>query len=128
LDRNNTIKEFSVRGNNHPDRLEPAQAVAIVDLVEVAGSATVSRVLARATGGSLTLFAFAGGQELSEHSAPFDALVQVLEGELVLTIGGTEVHARPGEMVLMPADIPHALRAVGDTKMLLTMLRDAGKE
>jgi quercetin dioxygenase-like cupin family protein len=76
----------------------------------------------------VTLFAFAGGQELSEHTAPFDALVQVLEGELVLTIGGTEVHARPGEIVLMPADIPHALRAVGDTKMLLTMLRDAGKE
>jgi quercetin dioxygenase-like cupin family protein len=110
------------------DRLDPARAVAIAELVEVAEEATVSRVLARSAGGSLTLFAFAAGQELSEHSAPFDALVQVLEGELELTIDGNGVAARPGEIVLMPADIPHALRAVDDTKMLLTMLRDAGKE
>ena len=121
-------KESDVKRNGNPDRLAPARAVAILDLVDVAEAATVSRVLARASGGSLTLFAFAAGQELSEHSAPFDALVQVLDGELELTIGGNGVHARPGEVVLMPADVPHALKAVVDTKMLLTMLRDAGKE
>lgn len=113
---------------NHPDRLDPARPVAIADLVDVAESATVSRAIARSAGGSVTVFAFAAGQQLSEHSAPFDALVQVLQGELVLTIGGSDVRARAGEVVLMPADIPHALRATDDTKMLLTMLRGPGKE
>jgi len=117
-----------VTRRNQQEQLDPARAVAIVDLVEVAEAATVSRVLLRSAGGNVTLFAFAGGQELSEHTAPFDALVHVLQGELALVIGGEDVLARPGEIVLMPADIPHALRAVDDTKMLLTMLRDTRKE
>lgn len=115
-------------GNDRSDRLEPARAFVIADLVEVAQAATVSRVLARSKGGSLTLFSFAAGQELSEHRAPFDALVHVLDGELELTVGGREVAARPGEVVLMPADIPHALKALRDSKMLLTMLRDTREE
>ncbi len=114
--------------SNQDDRLEPAQAIPIVDLAEVAEAATLSRVLVRSAGGSVTLFAFARGQELSEHTAPFEALVHVLEGQLELLIGGKSVHASPGNIVLMPADIPHALRALDDTKMLLTMLRDRGKE
>ena len=110
------------------DRLDAARPVVVAVLVEVADAATVSRVLARSSGGSLTLFAFSAGQELSEHSAPFDALVHILEGELELTIGGEAVRARPGEIVLMPADVPHAVTAVDNTKMLLTMLRHAGEE
>jgi quercetin dioxygenase-like cupin family protein len=95
----------------------------LLDLVSVAPEATVSRVLLRSSGGSVTLFAFAARQELSEHTAPFDALVHVLEGELELTIGGQRVRTRPGEVVLMPANVPHALLAASDAVMLLTMLR-----
>jgi quercetin dioxygenase-like cupin family protein len=70
------------------------------------------------------LFAFDAGQELSEHTAPFDALVLVLEGALTLTIGGTPVRATPGTIVRMPASVPHAVYALEPTRMLLIMLRD----
>lgn len=96
----------------------------IAELVAVAPAAIVSRVLARAAGGSVTLFAFAGGQELSEHTAPFDALVQIIEGEISVTIGGNPVDLTAGEVVLMPADVPHALSAMVDSKMLLVMLKE----
>jgi quercetin dioxygenase-like cupin family protein len=97
----------------------------LVDLVEMASKSTVSRVLARTGGGSITLFAFAAGQELSEHTAPFDAMVHVLEGELGLTVGGRAMTVSAGEAVIMPADVPHALAARQDCRMLLVMLRDA---
>jgi len=109
---------------NNSQSLAPAQADRLADLVQVAPAATVSRVISRTAGGSVTLFAFASGQEISEHSAPFDALVQVLEGELEVTIGGQPVGLDSGEVVLMPADVPHALRATTDCKMQLIMLRD----
>jgi quercetin dioxygenase-like cupin family protein len=75
-------------------------------------------------GGNLTLFAFDAGQELSEHTTPFDALVLVLEGALTLTIGGTPVRAIPGTIVRMPANIPHAVDALEPARMLLIMLRE----
>jgi quercetin dioxygenase-like cupin family protein len=71
----------------------------------------------------VTLFAFDAGQELSEHSTPFDAMVQVLDGEVELTIGGKVIRAGAGETVIMPADIPHAVTASQRFKMLLTMIR-----
>jgi quercetin dioxygenase-like cupin family protein len=108
--------------------MNPAEPAALEDLIDVAEQATVSRVLARSSGGSVTLFAFAGGQELSEHTAPFDALVHVLQGSLELRIGGKDVVVDPGEAALMPANIPHALKAASDSKMLLTMLRELQKE
>ena len=83
----------------------------------------VSRTLLQNRAGTLTLFAFDRGQGLSEHTAPFNALVQVLEGRLKLTIGGKPVPAAAGETVLMPAGVPHALHAPVRVKMLLTMLR-----
>src|SRR5512147_1311360 len=86
--------------------------------------AIVSRTLAKANGGSVTLFAFDAGQELSEHTAPFDAFVQVLDGSVELTIGGDRVVARAGETTRMPAGIPHAVRALEPFKMILTMVRD----
>jgi quercetin dioxygenase-like cupin family protein len=86
--------------------------------------AIVSRTVAKARGGSVTVFAFDAGQELSEHTAPFDAFVQVLDGSVALTIGGEKVVARTGETVRMPAGIPHAVRALEPFKMLLTMVRD----
>jgi len=74
-------------------------------------------------GGTVTLFSFDAGQGLSEHSAPFDALVQILDGEAELKIGGKPVVARQGQLVVMPANVPHAVKAIQRFKMLLTMLR-----
>jgi quercetin dioxygenase-like cupin family protein len=104
--------------------LPPAKAVALDRELEVVAGSIVSRTLARARGGSLTLFAFDAGQELSEHTAPFDAFVQVLDGAVELTIGGERVVARRGETVRMPAGIPHAVRAIEPFKMLLSMVRE----
>lgn len=100
---------------------------ALTDLIEVAEGAVVSRVLARSGGGNVTLFAFDRDQGLSEHAAPFDALVQVVDGSLQLTIGGTEVTVKAGEIVRMPATIPHALHAPEPCRMVLTMLREVTK-
>ena len=101
----------------------PARALELVSLVTYQEGAVVSRTLADKRAGTVTLFAFDAGQKLSEHTAPFDALVQVLEGEAVLTIGGKPVRAQAGQLVLMPADVPHAVQAPERFKMLLTMLR-----
>ncbi len=103
--------------------MEPAAAVLLPDLVQYAGNAVVSRTLMDHPGGTVTLFAFDEGQKLSEHTAPFDALVQVLDGKVRLVIGGKEIIAGIGETVLMPANVPHALEAVTPFKMLLTMIR-----
>ena len=80
--------------------------------------------LARTAAGNITLFAFDAGEELSEHSAPFDALAITLSGSLALTIGGVPVPAAADTVVLMPANVPHAVRAVEASRMLLIMLRD----
>ena len=82
-----------------------------------------SRILAKTGGGSLTLFAFDTGQGLAEHTAPFDAMVMVLGGRLLLTIGGVEVTATPGTVVRMPAGVPHAVDAPEPARMLLSMLK-----
>jgi quercetin dioxygenase-like cupin family protein len=106
--------------------LPPAQVCALADLIQVQAGAIVSRELKRTAGGTVTLFAFDGGQGLSEHTAPFDALVQVVDGELEIRIGGVPVTTRAGEVVLMPADVPHALLAARPARMLLVMLRTIG--
>ena len=100
-----------------------AQAFTMKDLVQYGDGAVVSRTIIKQPTGNLTLFAFDQGQELSEHTAPFDAVVEVLEGEALLTIGGKAVPAKAGQTVIMPANIPHALKAVTRFKMLLTMIR-----
>ena len=96
---------------------------ALIELVDVAPGAIVSRVLAKSRGGNVTLFAFDQGQGLSEHTAPFDALVQVVDGSLELTIGGAEVRVGGGEIIRMPANVPHAVAATERFKMLLSMLK-----
>ncbi len=106
-----------------PAALPPAQPLRLATLLDYAPGAVVSRALAKASGGSVTLFAFDVGQELSEHTAPFDALVEVLDGEVELTIGGAPVVASAGETVLMPANVAHAVKARTRFKMLLTMVR-----
>ncbi len=97
--------------------------IRLAELVSYGDGAVVSRTIKKAEVGSMTIFAFDAGQELSEHSAPYDAFVEVLEGAVELTIGGEAVRAGTGETVLMPANIPHAVRAPGRFKMLLTMIR-----
>jgi quercetin dioxygenase-like cupin family protein len=95
----------------------------VVDLVSYQEGAVVSRVVVKRDTGNVTLFAFDAGQELSEHTAPFDALVQVLEGEAAITIAGRPHRVRTGEMILMPAQHPHSVNAISRFKMLLTMIR-----
>jgi quercetin dioxygenase-like cupin family protein len=103
--------------------IQAAKALQLNQLVDYAQGATVSRIIAKNSAGNVTLFAFDEGQGLSEHSTPFDALVQVIDGEAELTIGGESVVAKTGQVVLMPANIPHAVNAVRQFKMLLTMLK-----
>lgn len=104
-------------------KLPPGEAADLAQLVKYGDGAVVSRTLAQNDAGTITLFAFDTGQGLSEHSAPFDAVVQVLEGEVELTIGGKAVQASAGQIVIMPANVPHSLKATRRFKMLLTMLR-----
>lgn len=99
------------------------RAAQLEGLVEYADGSVVSRTLVKKETGTLTLFAFDKGQGLSEHTAPFDATVIILDGEAKLTIGGNPVKATAGEVVIMPANIPHALEATSRFKMLLVMIR-----
>jgi len=106
-----------------PKHLPAGKALKLAEMVEYAAGAVVSRTLADNSAGTITLFAFDAGQGLSEHSAPFDAVVQVLDGRAELTIAGQSVPAEAGQVVLMPADVPHAVSATERFKMLLVMLR-----
>jgi quercetin dioxygenase-like cupin family protein len=83
----------------------------------------VSRQICKAEGGNVTLFAFDKGQELSEHTAPFDALVLVVDGEVAITISGKIFMLQTGEAIIMPANQPHAVKAVEKFKMILTMIK-----
>src|SRR6187401_596343 len=94
------------------------------DLVTPTTQGIASRVLARTAAGNITLFAFDTGEDLSEHTAPFDALVLTLSGSLTLTIGGRKVTTTPQSLVLMPANVPHAVHATEAARMLLIMLRE----
>jgi len=104
--------------------LAPAELFTLESLVTPTAQGIASRVLARTAAGNITLFAFDEGEELSEHTAPFDALVMTLSGALTLTIGGREVGTAPQTIVLMPANVPHAVRAREASRMLLIMLRE----
>lgn len=103
--------------------LPPSEVVDLGELVDYAEGSIVSRTLVQSKVGTLTLFAFEKGQELSEHSAPFGALVQVLDGKGDIIIDGKSFPTEAGKSILMPADIPHAVKAPERFKMLLTMIR-----
>jgi quercetin dioxygenase-like cupin family protein len=92
-------------------------------LVEYADDSIVSKTILDKTAGTITLFAFDKGQKLSEHKAPYDAVVQIIEGTGKLTIGGKEVNVPAGQIITMPANIPHAVSAEEKFKMLLIMIR-----
>ncbi len=95
----------------------------LVELVAYQEASVVSKTLLEKETGTVTLFAFDKGQGLSEHTAPFDAMVCVLDGVAEITIAGRRVTVRQGEMLIMPANQPHALKAVERFKMILTMIK-----
>ena len=95
----------------------------MLDLVSYQEGAVVSREVLRKKSGIVTLFAFDEGQGLSEHTAPFDAIANLIEGDMEITISGLPLHVKAGEFVVMPANQPHALKANAKSKMLLIMIR-----
>ena len=100
-----------------------AQAHDLAGLVNYADDSIVSRTIADSPAGTLTLFAFDAGQGLSEHQAPYDAIVQIIDGQAELIIAGKAISATAGQLVIMPANVPHAVCASERFKMLLTMIR-----
>ncbi len=103
--------------------LAKAQVTRAADLAEYQEGSVVSRTVIDRGTGTVTFFAFDEGQGLSEHAAPYDALVHLLEGEAEVVISNKAVHLKEDEMVIIPAKKPHALRALKRFKMLLTMIR-----
>lgn len=99
------------------------QIMDAASLVEYQPGSVVSRAIIKKPAGTVTLFAFDQGEGLSEHTAPFDALVYILDGEAEVTVSGRPLAAKAGEMVLMPADQPHSLKAPARFKMALIMIR-----
>jgi quercetin dioxygenase-like cupin family protein len=95
----------------------------LTDLVEYSKDSIVSKTIIDKPVGTITLFAFDKGQKLSEHTTPYDAVVQVLDGHSLLTIGGEEKKVTAGEIIIMPGNVPHAVTAREKFKMLLTMIR-----
>ncbi len=99
------------------------KAASLKDHVNYQESSVVSKTLIDETAGTLTLFAFAKGQGLSEHTAPYDAFVHIIDGEAVITIDGKPQVVKPGESLIMPANHPHALKANKPFKMMLVMIK-----
>jgi quercetin dioxygenase-like cupin family protein len=93
------------------------------EMISYQNGSVVSCQMTKSEGGGVTLFAFDSGQELSEHTAPFDALVHILEGQAEITISGKSFQLGSGQAIIMPANDPHAVRATSQFKMLLTMIR-----
>lgn len=102
------------------DDLKPES---LADMVDYQKESVVSKTIIKKKTGTVTLFAFDQGEGLSEHTAPFDAMVQVIDGEVEIKISGKPFILKQGDMIIMPADEPHALKAVKRFKMLLTMIR-----
>lgn len=99
------------------------RGVAMNELVSYQSGSVVSRTLVDRKVGTITLFSFAEGQGLSEHTAPYDAFVQVIDGAAEVTIAGTPQRVVAGEFIIMPANVPHALKAIERFKMMLVMIR-----
>lgn len=100
------------------------EPILLKDLVQYQEGSVVSKEIMKGENGNVTLFAFAQGQGLSEHKAPFDALVHVLDGQAQISISGTPFDVSEGQMIIMPADAPHALKAEKKFKMLLVMIKN----
>ena len=112
----------SQQGQNKGE-MPVAEGVRLTDLVNYQEGSVVSRTIVKRATGTVTLFAFDEGQGLSEHTTPFDAVAHLLEGDAEIAISGKPLRATAGEVVLMPANQPHSLKALSRFKMLLTMIR-----
>ncbi len=110
-------------GSKQDSRELISKKIDIVNLSAYQEGSVVSRTLIDKKAGTVTFFAFGEGQGLSEHTAPYDAMVQVLDGEVDIIISGVSYILKAGEMIIMPANEPHALKAIKQFKMLLTMIR-----
>ncbi len=113
----------SVNSGKGKSKLQPGEALDLANLVNYGEDSIVSRTLVNNSAGTVTLFAFDEGQGLSEHTAPFDALVHIVEGESEVIIDGKSNRVCEGQLILMPANVPHALNATRPFKMMLTMVR-----
>jgi len=98
-------------------------AQTLTEMIEYQKGTVVSKTLINKSAGTVTLFAFDKGEGLSEHAAPYDAMVQILEGEVEIKISGTPFHLKKGDMIVMPGNEPHALQSITEFKMLLTMIK-----
>jgi quercetin dioxygenase-like cupin family protein len=103
--------------------MNPSEVYSLGAMIQVQEGAVVSRTLVNQKTGTVTLFGFDKGQGLSEHTAPYDAMAYLLEGEMVITIAGKPFTLKGGDVLLMPADQPHALDTVQSARMLLVMIR-----
>ena len=112
----------SKNGETETERLI-AQPRELANLADYQKDSVVSQTIINKKAGTVTFFAFDEGQGLSEHTAPFDALVQILEGEVEVVISGKPLHMKKGEIVIMQANKPHSLKALKKFKMILTMIR-----
>ena len=106
------------------ETVEKSSVFKASEIIDYASGSVVSKVIVKRNGGNITLFAFDKGQGLSEHTAPFDALVQVLEGEAEIILDKQSFRVKVGESIIMPADVPHAVSAAMRFKMQLTMIKD----
>ena len=111
-----------------PGGTAPDGPVALTDLVQYQAGSVVSRTVVKKPAGTVTMFAFDAGEGLSEHTAAFDALVVMVDGEAEVSIAGSTHRVTAGQMLLLPANVPHALKAETRVRMLLVMLRDAARE
>jgi len=109
--------------NNMEDLFKKGTVLDFEQMIDYSDGGIVSKQVLKNEAGNVTLFSFDKGQGLSEHTAPFDAMVQVLDGDVVITIGGNPVDLKKGEVIIMPANITHALFAKERFKMLLTMIK-----
>ena len=114
-----------IRENERAGALEAcvSKAQNLTDLVEYSADSIVSKTILDKSAGTITLFAFDKGQKLSEHTAPYDAVVQILDGNCQLTIDGQTKKVTAGEVIIMPGNVPHSVTAHEKFKMLLTMIR-----
>lgn len=106
------------------NQIEAGKTFSAAESIAHTDGSVVSKTIIKKPGGTVTLFSFAAGEGLSEHSAPHEALVQVLEGVVEITIGGEPVTVPAGECIILPANVPHSLKAVEAFKMLLTMIKN----
>ncbi len=119
--------EFTMENPDKPDKKREdlyAKVIALKDIVSYQDGTVASRMLVNKKAGTITVFSFDANEGLSEHTAPYDAVVTIIDGECEVWIAGTTHHMKTGETIIFPANVPHALSAVTKFKMTLTMIRE----